>query len=98
MDSQLQVMSNMFSTFISTKFGISVSGNLVYSVNAMVHLKHNAHSNVLDNLAKGLGISREDGSDSRFLAKRIPMGLMEYATSFFASDNLQLVSMHAFLV
>lgn len=92
LDSQLQVLS---STFMSAKFSISVPDNyLLYSANTIANLRHNVSSNVLYNLAKGLGISREDGSDSRFPVKRMPMGLIEYAASFFASDDLQLVSIH----
>ena len=47
--------------------------------------------NVLYNLAKGLGTPRLDGSDSRFPAKRMPMGLVEYATNFFVADKMQQV-------
>jgi len=45
-------------------------------------------SNVLYNLAKGVGTLRGDSSDSRF---PMPMGLVEYAANFFVSDNLQKV-------
>ena len=44
---------------------------------AMANLRHNARSNVLYNLAKGMGTPRADGSDSRFPVKRMPMGLIE---------------------
>ena len=57
----------------------------------MAQLKHNERSNVLYNLAKGLGTPRLDGSDSRFPAKRMPMGLVEYATNFFVADKMQQV-------
>ena len=98
LDSQLQVLSGLFSTVMSTKFSTSVPDDyLVYSANAMAHLRHNSCSNVLYNLARGWGTLREDGSDSRFSVTRMPMGLIEYAASFFASDNLQSVSMHVFL-
>ena len=49
---------------------------LIYNANAMAYLKHNAHSNVLYNLARGWGTMREDGSDSRFPVKRMPIGLV----------------------
>ena len=67
-------------------------GYLEYSANAMANLRHNSRSNVLYNLAKGLGTLRADGSDSRFPVKRMPMGLIEYLASFFSCDNLQSVS------
>ena len=58
---------------------------------AMLQLKINGRSNILYNLAKAIGTIREDGSDSRFPTKRMPMGLVEYIASFFVTDNLQLV-------
>jgi len=40
-------------------------------------------------VAKGIGTMREDEKDSRFPTKRMPMGLVEYAADFYATDNLQ---------
>ena len=88
LDSQLQVLCDLFSTVMSTKLSNFVPDDyLVYSANAMAHLRHNSCSNVLYNLARGWGTLREDGSDSRFPVTRMPMGLTEYAASIFASDN-----------
>ncbi|XP_065904934.1 uncharacterized protein [Dysidea avara] len=93
LDSQLQLLSSLFSSFVSSKFSVSVpDGYLEYSANAMANLRNNSRSNVLYNLAKGLGALRADGSDSRFPVKRMPMGLIEYLASFFSCDNLQSVS------
>jgi len=93
LDSQLQLLSSLFSSFVSLKIGISVPNDyLEYSASAMANLRHNARSNVLYNLAKGWGTMRTDGSDSRFPIKRMPMGLIEYAASFFSHDHLQSVS------
>ncbi|XP_065891566.1 uncharacterized protein [Dysidea avara] len=58
----------------------------------MVQLKANGRGNVLYNLAKGIGTLREDGQESRFPIKRMPMGLIEYSADFFAADNLQSIS------
>ena len=93
LETQLQTLSTLFSSYVSSKYSISVPDDyLEYSAMAMANLRHNACSNVLYNLAKGMGTPRADGSDSRFPVKRMPMGLIEYAASFFACDNLQSVS------
>jgi len=59
LDSQLQVLSSLFS---SSKFGISVPDDyLEYSASVMANLRHNACFNVLYILAKGWGTMRTDG-------------------------------------
>ena len=61
----------------------------------MANLRHNSCSNILYNLAKGLGTPRTDGSDSRFHVKRMPIGLIEYTAKLFSFYyNLQSVSTH----
>ena len=57
----------------------------------MLQLANNGRTNVLYNLAKGIGTLRQDEEDTRFPVKRMPMGLVEYTAQFFASDNLQQV-------
>jgi len=42
----------------------------------MLQLANNNHSNVLYNLVKVIGTTREDGSDLRFPVKRMPIGLV----------------------
>ena len=82
----------MFAVFVKKASRISVPDDfLVLAANAMVHLRHSGRSNVLYQLAKGLGTMRADESDSRFPAKWMPMGLVEYAADFFAADSLQSV-------
>ena len=44
------------------------------------------------NLAKGLGMMRNDQSDSCFPAKRMPMGLIEYTCNFFVLETLEQVT------
>ncbi len=48
-------------------------------------------SNVLYNLAKGVGTNRMDESESRFPVTWMPMGLVEYTTNFFVADDLNAV-------
>jgi len=95
LESQLQILSSLCFNYVSSKYSISVpDGYLEYSATAMANLRQNSRSNVLYDLAEELGTPRADGSDSRFPVKRMPMGLIKYAASFFACDNLQSVSMH----
>ena len=58
----------------------------------MERLKLCSRSNVIYNLAKGLGMMRNDQSDSCFPAKRMPMGLIEYICNFFVSETLEQVT------
>jgi len=88
-DVRLVILSELFVMFAKDELNISVPKDfLSYAAKAMVQLKD---GNVLYKLAKGIGTLREDGQDSRFPIKRMPMGLVEYITDFFAADNLQSV-------
>ena len=64
---------------------------LSIATSAMVRLSKCQRSNVVYNLAKGISKMRTDGSDSCFPVLRMPMGLVEYLTSFYTSDNLNRV-------
>jgi len=91
-EEQLQALSMMFIAYMSSSPCITVPEDfLIHAKNAMLQLRNSGRSNVLYNLAKGLGTIREDSSDSRFPTKCMPMGLVEYAASFFVCDNLQKV-------
>ena len=74
------------------KLGLVVPEDfLMFAVSAMQQLALNGHSNVLYSLAKGIGTIRNDHSDSCFLIKRMPMGLIEYPCNFFMSENMNKV-------
>ena len=91
--SQLDVLSKLFSSYITSEMRLSVPDDfIILAARAMLQLKNSGRSNVLYNLAKAIGTPREDGSDSRFPTKRMPMGLVEYISSFFVAENLQSVS------
>lgn len=62
-------------------------------LHAMEYLHKNERSNIFYSLAKGIGMMRDDGSDSRFPVKRMPFGLLEYMAKFFSSDTFQQVIM-----
>jgi len=89
---QLDLLSKGFSLLASRDLNLSVPDDFVaLAARAMLYLKNNNRSNVLYNLAKAIGTTREDGS-SRFPVTRMPMGLVEYIANFFVADNLQSVS------
>ena len=61
---------------------------LELSLKAMAHLQKSGRSNILFGLAKGLGIQRDDGSDSLIPTNRMPMGLLEYVINFYQSSKV----------
>ena len=61
---------------------------------SMEHLKQVGRYNVVYGLIQGLGIMREDKSDSRFPSRRMPMGLLEYMISFYSAPSINQVIIH----
>ena len=90
-EDQLQAVSKMFTAYLSSGHCLVPEDFLIHAKNAMLQLRRHGRSNVLYNLAKGIGTMREDNSDSKFPTKCMPMGLVEYAANFFSCDNLQQV-------
>ena len=87
-DSQLNVLSKLFSAYASTEMSLSVPDDfIILAAKAMLQLKSSNRSNVIYNLAKAIGTVREDKSDSRLPTKQMPMGLIEYTANFFAADT-----------
>ena len=85
-ESRLPVLSELFSTFLSIKFALSVPKDfLCLAANAMVQLSEGGRTNVLYNLAKRIGTMRPGTKVSRFPVMRMPMGLVEYTAHFFCS-------------
>ena len=71
---------------------MSVPGDfLSYTAKVMMNLKSSGRTNVLYNLAKGIGSLRADGTTSRFPTDRMPMGLIEYIASFYVCDDVNQV-------
>ena len=64
---------------------------LQVSSSAMVQLKAGNRSNVVYNLAKGIGTCRENETESRFPVGKMPMGLVEYTANFFVANNINSV-------
>ena len=90
--SRLPVLSELFSDCVSALFKCVVPKDfLCLAASAMGQLSIGGRTNVLYNLAKGMGTLRPDSKESRFPINRMPMGLVEYAAQFFAFDNLQQV-------
>ena len=91
-DDQINVLSKLYSVYMLNNCNIDVPEDFIsYASNAMSQLRHSRRTNVLYNLAKGIGTLQEDNSDSRLPTKRMPMGLIEYTASFFANDDLHKV-------
>ena len=89
---KLSDLSRTFTTLCYSAFGLEVPDDfLVFASKAMLHLHQSKRSNVVYKICKGIGELRHDQSDSRFPAKRMPMGLLEYMTAFFASDDMKKV-------
>jgi len=97
-ESQLLALSKLFSAYLSDHFLLTVLNDfLKNAASAMLRLSGGGRTNVLYNLAKGIGTMRPDQSDSHFSIKRMPLGLVEYVANFFAAENLQQVITCIFL-
>ena len=95
-ESQLSTLSKLFSMYLS-QFSLTVPNDFLdNAASAMLRLSEGGRTNVLYNLAKGMGILQPDQSDSRFPIKQMPLGLVEYIVQFFATDNLQQVNHKSF--
>ena len=57
----------------------------------MVRLKKHKCSNVVYNLAKGVGEERSGVDESRLPVSRMPMGLIEHITNFFTAEDMNEV-------
>ncbi len=91
-ENDLHAMSVAFSKYCKEKLNTELGEDfLELSASAMSKLKAGNRSNVLYNLAKGVGTNRMDESESRFPVTRMPMGLVEYTTNFFVADDLNAV-------
>ena len=89
---QLELLVRLFQSLALQQHGLYVpSDYLTLSLQGMQHPKSCGRENVLYNLAQGLGTFREDASDSRFPAQRMPMGLLQYMVDFYNSDSYREV-------
>lgn len=74
-DEQLSTIEFWFQTFSLEHYGVNVNRDfLSLCMSAFKHLQRCNRSNVVYELAKGIGTMRSNGSDSRFPVKRMPMG------------------------
>ncbi len=91
-ENDLHAMSVAFSKYCKEKLNTELGEDfLELSASAMSKLKAGNRSNVLYNLAKGVGTNRMDESESIFPVTRMPMGLVEYTTNFFVAYDLNVV-------
>ena len=91
-EDSLLMLSEMFTQLMAERGVVVPTDFLLKCAVWMEHCAVASRSNVLYNLAKGLGTLRNDGSESLFPCKRMPMGLVEFVCSFFASENRNQVS------
>ena len=90
---QIQLITSLFQTYAQKEYDITIPEDfLTLFLKASQHLKSCQRSNIVCSLAKALGTMRNDGSDSRLPAKRMPTGLLEYTINFFNADNVLDVS------
>ena len=61
------------------------------SLTCMRNLQLAGRSNILAGLAKAIGTMRPDGSDTLMPVSHTPVGLIEYAISFFTSNSMYQV-------
>lgn len=92
---QLDIISDMFSSYACSQGVHAPKDFLQLFLNASLHLKTNNRTNVVYGLAKAVGSLRQDGTDSLMPVRRMPMGLVEYLVNFFTADNLSKVSKSA---
>ena len=64
---------------------------IAHSLTCMKNLQLAGRSNILSGLAKAIGTMRPDGSDTLMPVSHMPVGLIEYAISFFTSDSMYQV-------
>ena len=87
----MKKLSTEFSS-CAAKLNISVPDDfLVLSVGAMKHLQLCGRSNIVYGIAKEFGTMRQDKSDSRFPAIRMPTGLLQHMVDFFNASTLSQV-------
>lgn len=80
----LEQVSVWLSSYCKRELEIDIPRDfLSVATSAMVRLSKCQRSNVVYNLAKGISTMRADNSDSCFPVLRMPMGLVEYLTSFY---------------
>ena len=82
-NTHLQVLSKLFTSYLSATSSVLVPDNLLcHAAAAIVQLHQGGRTNIIYNLAKGIGTLRPDKMDSRFPIKQMPMGLVEYVAEF----------------
>ena len=85
---QLSHYQIKISLFAEDKHNVYIQPDLLqFVVSASEHLFQCGRSNVVYTLAKAIGRKRPDGSDSRFPAKRMPMGVLEHMVNFYNADS-----------
>ena len=77
------MLSKMFTQLMAERGVVVLHDFLLKCAVGMERCAVAGRSNILYNLAKDLGTLQIDGSDSLIPCKRMPIGLMEFVSSFF---------------
>ena len=89
---QLEVLNELLSSHAAMQYNLIIPEDyLQLSLKRMKHLEEVGKSNVLYELAKGLGTMRDDKSGSMFPVSRMPMGMLQYMVHFFNAKPGQTV-------
>ena len=94
-DDQLNIISELFLSYLRkhhSRMRLLPGDFLKLVVLACNHLHQSGRGNVIYLLAKALGTTRPDGSDSLLPTSRMPMGLLEYIVTFFTASSVQKAS------
>ena len=94
-DEQLKLLSDLFSAFLKQRHPhvrLLPLDFLKLVVLGLQRLHDAGRANVIYLLAKALGTTRPDGSDSLLPTSRMPMGLLEYMVEFFTASSVQQVN------
>ena len=86
------MLSELFSLLVrQSSVPILLSNFLELVVKGMKRLHDGGRSNVIYLLAKALGTTRSNGSDSLLPVSRMSMGLLEYMVNFFTASSTNKV-------
>ena len=86
---KLEVLSKLFSMYMVSDMYVSVPSDfLSYTSKAMMNLKSSRHTNVLYNLAKGIGSLRVDGTTFEISDWWV---LIEYIANFYVCNDVNQV-------
>lgn len=96
---QLKTISEVFHAYVLVNHSVNIPEDFLgVASQAMAQLKRHNRSNVLYNLAKSMGTLQPDSDNPYFPMTRMPMGLVEYISDFFVSDEIRQVDEYVMFI